>query len=742
MILEIDHWYLGYSQILKDCRENEEEKGSVLILCHADVDAISAARILAYMLRADEVPHQILPCMSYRQMDQLLQANVSGEANSIRSVIMINMGAARNLTRLFEGEEPVMDPTLVKVFVMDCRRPVHLANIHAGDNVVIFWDPVQNDDVPSDGDNLSGNAESSSSEEEEDSDDDSSMDSSDDEGENEFGLEPKKRHTIMRDENRELPEDPLTDVDQNQETDYDGDEESDTSKVKRRRMDTADTADDSEDDQSTSENPANEGEEADQSQPPLTPREIHNQRADRIMKYYGSGSFFGSPSAYVAHRISTQLRFGNIGDLLWLACVGVTDAYLHARLDVAGYSSLAIDLRGHCNRLFPNDMYTQVGQSVFAEHLSNSNDGKMTKIGFSENGRVLAETDFRFFLLRHTSLFDAMVHSEYIATRFQLHTARGMHKLKELLAKMGYPLEQCKQPFAFMQPNLRRRLQHQILEYGEEYGLENFDFTSFFRITGYQSLLSASDASYAAAALLECDSIGPASALDTDEEKMKQNFNLVFDALNSNGPTSVGLGAFSGEGSSITSLVNGGKVSSSTGIGAGIKLAIKLQRNIMATAASLIERNAITRLSHFRYAYITYTSRSEASGTRELPSTQTPNEDQKEHVFAKPLALSRLAYYLMDLHRENGKWAGSKARPLILLAENPVKNTYLVVGHEYPESSGMFLKNRFGAKFVLAAESMEGQFRLDSFDSNVIEVSSDDVQKFLEQLHYLMDNTM
>jgi cell division control protein 45 len=34
---------------------------------------------------------------------------------------------------------------------------------------------------------------------------------------------------------------------------------------------------------------------------------------------------------------------------------------------------------------------------------------------------------------------------------------------------------------------------------------------------------------------------------------------------------------------------------------------------------------------------------------------------------------------------------------------------------------------------------MRGMFWFDSFDSNVVEVAARDVQKFLEQLHYMME---
>ena len=115
-------------------------------------------------------------------------------------------------------------------------------------------------------------------------------------------------------------------------------------------------------------------------------------------------------------------------------------------------------------------------------------------------------------------------------------------------------------------------------------------------------------------------------------------------------------------------------------------------------------------------------------------------DDAPSHLFSKPLALSRLANYLMTMHRENGKWAGNKSRPLVLMAEKPQTGTYLVVGYEYPEREGMPTRNKFGINFELTAKSMNGNIRFDSFDSNVVEVDGGDVQRFIEQLHYLMDS--
>ena len=305
----------------------------------------------------------------------------------------------------------------------------------------------------------------------------------------------------------------------------------------------------------------------------------------------------------------------------------------------------------------------------------------------------------------------------------------------------------------------------------QEYGLGNCSYTGFVRVTGYKSLLSASDMSHAVTALLECsteamnggsssaDASGAGDMTEEDREdlEMVRNFNNALDALNPNGSSSsavpTALAATSGggvEGGDLTNLVNGGNMAGSTGLGAGIHLAMTLQRQIMNTARSLSERNAITRLSHFRYAYLHCTSRgggagSSGPGARVVSPEGAGASDGKDgpapfHVFSRPLVLTRLAQFLMDVHRENGKWTGPRSRPLVLLAEKPRSDTYMVVGYEQPEDAGSVVRNRFGQNFEMAARSMRGTFWFDSFDSNVVEVGAGDVQRFIEQLHYMMES--
>lgn len=283
--------------------------------------------------------------------------------------------------------------------------------------------------------------------------------------------------------------------------------------------------------------------------------------------------------------------------------------------------------------------------------------------------------------------------------------------------------------------------------------MEHLKYTAFVRVSGYKSLLAASDMSLAITALLECDvnkkngkDLTDENDLDEEEEEERSllnSFNTAYDSLNSNGSSStfatIGGGELGGstEGADLSTMVNGGDVTGNNGLGAGIRLAISVQKAIISTAVNLVTRKDFTRLTYFRYAYLHATSHG-ANGSARFQGGKDTSKQNTAHIFAKPLALTRLASYIMEMHRESGKWVGTKALPLVLLAEKPETQSYLVVGFEYQSSKGSLKKNTFKEKFELAANASEdGEFLFDSFDSNVVEVKGD-VQKFVETLHYLI----
>ena len=88
---------------------------------------------------------------------------------------------------------------------------------------------------------------------------------------------------------------------------------------------------------------------------------------------------------------------------------------------------------------------------------------------------------------------------------------------------------------------------------------------------------------------------------------------------------------------------------------------------------------------------------------------------------------------MVGVHTTNGKWVDAKAKPLVLLAER--RDCFLVAGVDGREGAR---KNRLAHAFRLAAEHIQTSSRQDLFDSSVVEVAHDDVQRFVESLHYIM----
>ena len=478
MILADENWHFGYEQILSDCLP-PGDGGSVWILCNVDVDAMAAGRILSYMLRSDNIPYQLRPCWSYASLTKLLQAERS---HNVRALVLINIGATRNLTKLFDDN---LLTGRTKIYVFDSHKPVHLANVHAGQNIVLFGDDTQsgtqNDtgDIPSDGDNLSGDEDSTDEEDNNDSDEDSDIDSDDDDDGDTSSNDGEAEFQIDKDQNGNGDMDDHTDADS---------KESPRKKLKSEsgqpigqdddhsNIDDNDVDNETEKDNDTTTDDVEQQQQQQQQQ--KDPRELHRHRRDRIRVYYSSGSFFGSPVSFVLYMLASQKRFGDIGDLLWLACVGVADASIHNRIDAAGYAMLSYRLKQECQRLFPADMVDRVGKAVYAEtlsadhHDSSLSSGRSpstatTQVTLSENGRIIAQTDYRFFLLRHTSLLDSMMYSNFVSTRLQVWNNKGKQQLHELLAKMGFPLEECRQPYAFLKPRFRRILRTRIEEHAQ-----------------------------------------------------------------------------------------------------------------------------------------------------------------------------------------------------------------------------------------------------------------------------------
>lgn len=112
--------------------------------------------------------------------------------------------------------------------------------------------------------------------------------------------------------------------------------------------------------------------------------------------------------------------------------------------------------------------------------------------------------ELRFTLLRHWSLYEAMVHSSYVASKMAIWREKGRRRLTGLFAKMGYSIPNAQQSFQMVPMKSREELSERLDQFAPEYGLMDLSYPSFIRYFGYQRQpVGAADMVEALGALLD-----------------------------------------------------------------------------------------------------------------------------------------------------------------------------------------------------------------------------------------------
>ena len=117
----------------------------------------------------------------------------------------------------------------------------------------------------------------------------------------------------------------------------------------------------------------------------------------------------------------------------------------------------------------------------------------------------------------------------------------------------------------------------------------------------------------------------------------------------------------------------------------------------------------------------------------------------KDHAdqayFTHHPTLQKLGLYLMDFFRFNVSPDGRRrkaAAPLVVCALNPALEVYTVIGlwNTPSRTEGSVVGNEFGQHFEAAIEKSGVRARSMSFDSSVISIKSDDLNRFLLTLQH------
>ncbi|KAJ1264604.1 hypothetical protein BS78_08G012000 [Paspalum vaginatum] len=307
-------------------------------------------------------------------------------------------------------------------------------------------------------------------------------------------------------------------------------------------------------------------------------------------EYYRLGTFHGKPSGCLMYELAHALR-KSTNELLWLACVALTDQFVHDRITNERYQAAVMELEQHVNGS---------GNLGGAASVVTLKDG--TRIRAPEASRIAYEDEPRLMLLREWSLFDSMLCSSYVATKLKTWSDNGLKKLKLLLARMGFPLADCQKSFQYMSMEVKRKMRDEFDRFLPEYGLTEFYYRSFLRVHGYRSKVSAADVVYGVTALLESES------RDSKESSAAEQFWVAYSAL---------------------SLSNVDQLRK------GMQSAIEIQRAILRQGSSAITKTGFIRSAKkFRWVKL-----------------DDPVDTNK---LCHPQALTKFCFFLMDALKERG----------------------------------------------------------------------------------------
>jgi cell division control protein 45 len=718
----------------------------VLILLTSSVDSLCALGLITDLLKGMCILYSVKFVTSVPTLKAALSglpsdANGDGSKVAVNTVLCLNCALSVNVPSLLPPPTP---KSLTKVYIFDSRRPVNLTNVHHGGAVLDNPKPVLLGNMGnvvacvmpeitgdewegvSDGEGCDGD------ENEEDSSDDDSSDDDDDDSEQE---EDAIDYTVEDEGEEEATFDDVQDARKRRKVIDDDDEDEEEEEEKEKEEGDADADDDNNDgeennndgeegDNQSDANPQDDGggdDDDDKSAtttPPAAspvqnanasfdPMKHMSERKSRITAHYASGSHHAIPTSYVIHQLILTTRSRDSLPSLWMAAVGVTSCLLTSSLSTMQYNSLTASLSSIATKLKPL-------QETF---MSNN-----TVVATSRKGEVIPQDEYRLYLLNNWSFYESLLHSNYCFAKLELHKSRD--KMHELMAKMGVPLSEAKQPYAFMKPQFRNTLKTQLLQYSKDYDLTDLTFKGFTLVTGFNSTITASDVVYAMMAIMDT------GATENDMARV----NMALDCMSTSGSSK--------EGSDLNNLVNGGNVGQS-GLSYGISIAKTNQQAIMSAAISLVEKSAIVTYKHFRFAYLHATSAGVNSSSISWGGANGADQTAPNNPFANPNVLHKLSSFLMEMHRATGKWANRKAKPLILLAEVPQTQSYIVSAYNCPESRNAVTRNHFGDRFEQAAKrtGREGEVsvKCERFDDWVVEVPMRLVTNFIQQLHLVME---
>ena len=525
----------------------------VQILTSLSVDSICATRILVSLLKRDFIPHKIQPVSGYADLQkhgqELVLPLTRQRGGAGGTVICLGLGGSVALEEVLgldgrteDGDivEGGMEEHGVDVWIIDAHRPYNLENVFGASAAVPEVDGVA---VPRPGvhEGRIGAGYKHSKGGVIVFDDGDLMEDLQAEKEAYFALQGMPE--ITEDDIAMIADDYDDDEDEADRQDQEDEDDASSSGQKRKRRANSEGEDDLSESEAESRparrrrsnsstsvpipsspggNPLSgqlDGESTPPtmpSSPPMRKEPSARQKMKQLLKlrrkheatldrYYDRGTSGAEPVCSMVYALVSELgREEN--ELLWLAIVGMAAV----QMNPAGAGPRA--------RLIRETLQEEVRRlnAIPEAELLRSQSAEAvipTTARSPTDNSIRLSPEPRFLLIRHWSLYDAMRHSPYLATRLHLWNDQGMKRLHKLLAKMGISLAEAGQGYLHMDTAVKQTLRKRILRWSAHYNLEGLvpddsgrggtENWGFVRSWGWAGTLSAEDVAIVVGAILE-----------------------------------------------------------------------------------------------------------------------------------------------------------------------------------------------------------------------------------------------
>ncbi|KAI0065481.1 CDC45-like protein [Artomyces pyxidatus] len=684
----------AYSNILAAHRRSPlTSASSVIILVAPDVDALCAAKMLAELLKQDDVMHRIVPLSGIADLERMRDELMTYA--ELHTLILLNIGAILDLpsAEWFGDFSPQL-----RVHIIDSSRPQNLSSLFAGGEGgerVLIWDDGGAEDLEEERKAWETLAYEPEPDSDEDSEEEDLPEDQEEDDEYEAGSASGKRRSLG--EGR--------------------------SPGKRRRLDA--------------------------DRPPRISREQRDQYHARLDKHYLSGTWFGQSAAGTVYILATVLeRVDN--NLLWLAILGLTYQYMRcliSREEYDKYHSIYYDEVFRLNPPPPaND--TQGLASLGPDDNSLRATDEL-RFALFRHWTLYDAMFHSSYVGSKMGIWKEQGRKRLTGLLAKMGYVVPFSKINQRLTLLdSFSIPQTQQPYSHMDMDLKRQLRTKLDIIAPEYGMVELSYPSFVRCYGYHTQpLSAADAVEALNALLDAatgvrmevevegarnggewfgggrvwrasgkwgarevkeqqdeghdedaNAEGRREEVDTEAEGkdrdswLVRNFWNAFDALEDIMRLREALG-----------------------------LAMSVQKAIIRTGSSIIDKNDIRM----------------TKGHRVVQLKQGPDLA----LFTHPGVLYRLGLWLADALRDRvsganvGRRTKKKSLPLILACWNERARTYIVIGMNAALDFGDVKKNEFGLAFLDAKEDSGARTRHSSFDTSILEVNEADFDKFIVEVY-------